>query len=147
MTSDTGAPVPLLTPVTRVAIASVGAYVGAQVIADVTSLKIGSVTGRAVDLGTFIYPITFTLRDLVHKALGRRAARTLVITAALVNRFMAAYLQWAAQVQSDPSYALGAEFQAVLAPLWRNQLASNAGEAISELVDTEGGRGERGVGE
>src|SRR3546814_10714127 len=83
MTSDTGAPVPLLTPVTRVAIASVGAYVGAQVIADVTSLQIGSVTGRAVDLGTFIYPITFTLRDLVHKALGRRAARTLVITAAL----------------------------------------------------------------
>ncbi|HEY9556886.1 MAG TPA: queuosine precursor transporter [Acidimicrobiales bacterium] len=137
MTSDTGAPVPLLTPVTRVAIAAVGAYVGAQVIADVTSLKIGSVTGRAVDLGTFIYPITFTLRDLVHKALGRRAARTLVITAALVNLFMAAYLQWAAQVPSDPSYALGAEFQAVLAPLWRITLASIAAEVISELVDTE----------
>src|SRR3546814_20939703 len=86
MTSDTGAPVPLLTPVTRVAIAAVGAYVGAQVIADVTSLKNGSVTGRAVDLGTFIYPITLTLRALVHKTLGRRAARTLVITAALVHR-------------------------------------------------------------
>src|SRR3546814_18050261 len=76
MTSDTGAPVPLLTPVTRVAIAAVGAYVGAQVIADVTSLKIGSVTGRAGDLGTFLYPLTFTLRHLVHQALGRRAART-----------------------------------------------------------------------
>jgi uncharacterized integral membrane protein (TIGR00697 family) len=128
---------PLLSPVSRVAIAAVGAYVGAQVIADVTSLKIGNVTGRAVDLGTFVYPITFTLRDVVHKALGRRAARTLVLTAAVVNLFMAAYLQWAANAPSDPSYALGAEFEAVLAPLWRITLASILAEVISELADTE----------
>ena len=42
---------------------------GAQVIADVTSLKIGNVTGRAVDMGTFVYPITFTLRDVVFEDL------------------------------------------------------------------------------
>ena len=137
-TTEAGArPAPLLSPVSRVAIVAVGAYVGAQVIADVTSLKIGHVTGRAVDLGTFIYPITFTLRDIVHKALGRRAARTLVLTAAVVNLFMAAYLQWAAKVPSDPSYALGAEFQAVLAPLWRITLASILAEVVSELADTE----------
>jgi hypothetical protein len=130
-------PAPLLSPVTRVAIAAVGAYVGAQVIADVTSLKIGNVTGRAVDLGTFIYPITFTLRDVVHKALGRRAARTLIVTAALVNLFMAAYLQWAAKAPSDPSYPLHEEFAAVLAPLWRITLASIVAEVISELADTE----------
>ena len=130
-------PAPLLSPVSRVAIAAVGAYVGAQVIADVTSLKIGVVTDRAVDLGTFIYPITFTLRDVVHKALGRRAARTLVVTAAVVNLFRAGYLQWAAKAPSHPSYALGAEFEAVLAPLWRIAVASIIAEVISELVDTE----------
>ena len=54
---------PVLTPISRVAIAAVGAYVGAQVIADIASLKIGVVADRAVDMGTFIYPITFTLRD------------------------------------------------------------------------------------
>src|SRR3546814_11997314 len=54
-----------------------------------------------------------------------------------MNLFMAAYLQWAALVPSDPSYALGAEFQAVMAPLWRITLASIAAEVISELVDTE----------
>ncbi|MDP1805335.1 MAG: VUT family protein, partial [Acidimicrobiales bacterium] len=90
----------VLSPVSRVAIAAVGAYVGAQVIADVTSLKIGAVGGRAVDMGTFIYPITFTLRDVVHKALGKRAARTLVLTAAAVNVFMALYLQLAARAPS-----------------------------------------------
>jgi uncharacterized integral membrane protein (TIGR00697 family) len=128
---------PLITPVTRLAVAAVGAYIGAQVIADVTSLKIGTFTGRAVDMGTFIYPITFTLRDVVHKALGKRAARTLVLTAAAVNVFMALYLQWAARAPSDPSYALGPEFQAVLAPLWRITIASIVAEVLSELADTE----------
>jgi uncharacterized integral membrane protein (TIGR00697 family) len=126
-----------IAPVTRLAIAAVGAYVGAQVIADVTSLKIGNVTGRAVDMGTFIYPITFTLRDLVHKALGKRAARTLVITAAAVNLFMAVYLQWAARAPSDITYPLGPEFEAILAPLWRITLASIVAEVVSELIDTE----------
>ena len=130
-------PSPLLSPVTRVAVAAVGVYVGAQVIADVSSLKIGTFTGRAVDMGTFIYPITFTLRDVVHKALGKRAARTLVITAAVVNIGMALYLQWAAKAPSDASYPLGAEFEAVLAPLWRITIASILAEVVSELADTE----------
>jgi uncharacterized integral membrane protein (TIGR00697 family) len=120
-----------------VAVVAVGAYVGAQVIADVTSLKIGTFADRAVDMGTFIYPITFTLRDVVHKALGKRAARTLVLTAAAVNLFMALYLQWAARAPSDASYPLGAEFSAVLAPLWRITVASIVAEVVSELVDTE----------
>ena len=135
--SATTTATPLLSPVTRLAVAAVGAYVGAQVIADVTSLKIGTFTGRAVDMGTFIYPITFTLRDVVHKALGKRAARTLVLTAAVVNVFMALYLQWAAKAPSDASYALGSEFSAVLAPLWRITMASIVAEVLSELADTE----------
>jgi uncharacterized integral membrane protein (TIGR00697 family) len=100
-------------------------------------VKIGSTFGRAVDMGTFIYPITFTLRDVVHKALGRRVARTLIVTAAVVNLFMAIYLQWVARVPSDESYPLGDEFQAVLGPLWRIVVASIIAEVISELLDTE----------
>ncbi|MGH9227261.1 MAG: queuosine precursor transporter [Acidimicrobiales bacterium] len=123
--------------VSRLGIAAVGAYVGAQVIADITSVKIGSTFGRAVDMGTFVYPITFTLRDVVHKALGKRAARTLIVTAAVVNLFMAAYLQWVARVPSDESYLLGDEFRAVLGPLWRIVVASIVAEVISELLDTE----------
>jgi queuosine precursor transporter len=90
-----------------------------------------------VDMGTFIYPITFTLRDVVHKALGKRSARVLVVTAAGVNLFMALYLQWAARAPSDVSYPLGAEFEAIFAPLWRITIASIVAEVVSELVDTE----------
>ncbi|HET6775251.1 MAG TPA: queuosine precursor transporter [Acidimicrobiales bacterium] len=122
---------------TRLAVVAVGAYVGAQVIANVTSVKIGSTFDRAVDMGTFVYPITFTLRDVVHKTLGKRLARTVVLTAAGVNLFLAVYLQWVVSVRPDASYALNDEFEAVLGPLWRIVVASIVAQVISELVDGE----------
>jgi len=127
----------LVSPVSQVAIVAVGAYIGAQMLADIASLKIGVVAGRAVDMGTFVYPITFTLRDVVHKTLGKRAARTIVVTAAVVNLCMAAYLSIAAAWPADPSFPLDEEFSAVLGPLWRIVVASIIAEVVSELVDTE----------
>ena len=124
-------------PLSRTAVVAIGAYAGAQVIAQVTSLKIGIVGGQAVDMGTFVYPITFTLRDVVHKVAGRRAARTLILTCAGVNLFLAAYLGWTASVESDPTWGLGAEYEAILGPIWRIVLASLAAMVISELIDTE----------
>ena len=123
--------------VPRLAVAAVAAYSGAQVISDITSVKIGVAFGRAVDMGTWIYPITFTLRDVVHKMLGRRAARTLVVSCGVVNLFMALYLQWVARAPSHETYLLGDEFKAVLGPLWRIVVASIIAEVISELLDTE----------
>jgi uncharacterized integral membrane protein (TIGR00697 family) len=130
---------PLLPAATvpRVAVVVLGAYIGAQLVSDVASVKIGTTFGRAVDMGTFVYPITFTLRDLVHKILGRRAARTIIVTAAGVNLFMAAYLQWAARAPTDESYPFGDEFSAVLGPLWRIVVASIVAEVVSGLCDTE----------
>jgi uncharacterized integral membrane protein (TIGR00697 family) len=121
----------------RTAVIVVAAYIGAQMLADITSLKIGVVAGYAVDMGTFIYPITFTLRDLVHKLLGKRNAQTLIIMAGIVNLFMAGYLSWAARVPSDTTWGLGEEFSAILGPLWRIVIASILAEVVSELIDTE----------
>ncbi|MGH9118633.1 MAG: queuosine precursor transporter [Acidimicrobiales bacterium] len=121
----------------RLAVVAVAAYAGAQVVSDIASLKIGVVAGRAVDMGTFIYPITFTLRDVVHKVLGRRAARTLIVTCAGTNLAMSAYLGWAATFTSDPAWGLGDEFATILGPLWRIVIASIVAEVVSQLVDTE----------
>ena len=123
--------------VPRIAIIVVGAYIAAQMLSDIASLKIGVVFGLAVDMGTFIYPITFTLRDVVHKVLGKRNAQTLILAAGTINILMALYLMWIASVPSDPSWGFGAEFAAILAPVWRIVLASIAAEVVSELVDTE----------
>lgn len=119
------------------AIFVVAAYAGLQMLADIASLKIGVVHGYAVDMGTFIYPFTFTLRDMAHKMIGRKGVRTLVITAAVVNLFMAAYLWMSATAPSAPSWGHHAEFSAILAPVWRIVLASIVAEVVSELADTE----------
>lgn len=121
----------------QAALISIGVYIGCQVISQVTSLKIGVVLGRAVDMGTFVYPITFTLRDLVHKSAGRRAARTMILTSAAVNLFLAAYLAWTVRIESDPSWGLGDAYADVLGPIWRIVIASLLAMVVSELIDTE----------
>jgi uncharacterized integral membrane protein (TIGR00697 family) len=113
-------------------------YVSAQLLSDVTSLKITEVAGLSMDAGTLVYPVTFTLRDLVHKVGGRRLARTLIVVAAGVNLLMAG-LFWV--VDALPAVAdVGPQtelFGDVLAPVWRIVFASIVAEVVSELLDTE----------
>ena len=56
-----------------------GAYVATSLMANVMSVRILSLGGWAVDAGTLTYPLTFTLRDVVHKAGGTAVARTTVV--------------------------------------------------------------------
>ena len=122
---------------TKVGVLSVAAYIGAQMLSDIASLKIGVVAGLAVDMGTFIYPITFTLRDVVHKTLGKKNTRMLIVAAGAINFLMAAYLMWAASVPGDEGWGLNDEFSLILGPIWRIVIASVVAEVVSELVDTE----------
>jgi uncharacterized integral membrane protein (TIGR00697 family) len=115
-----------------------GAYIAAQILSDVASLKIADVFGRAIDGGTLIYPITFTLRDLVHKVAGKTVARALIVAAAAINLFMAG-LFWVVDAlpvvpDSGPQSEL---FGAVLGPVWRIVVASIIAEVIAEMIDTE----------
>ena len=123
--------------ISRLAIVLVASYIAAQMLSDIASLKIGVVAGFAVDMGTFIYPITFTLRDVVHKVLGKKNTQTLILTAGVINLFMAGYLMWAASVPGDPGWGLTEEFSAILAPVWRIVIASIVAEVVSEMLDTE----------
>jgi len=137
MTSDRS-PIPANTMAfPRAAVIVVAAYIAAQMLSDIASLKIGVISSLAVDMGTFIYPITFTLRDVVHKVLGKRNAQTLIISAGVINLLMVGYLRWVASVPSDPDWGLGTEFSAIFGPVWRIVIASISAEIISELVDTE----------
>lgn len=129
--------IPVGADIPRLAIIVVAAYIAAQMLSDIASVKIGVVASLSVDMGTFIYPITFTLRDLVHKTLGKHNTRVLIITAGVINLLMSAYLVWIARVPGDPVWGLQDEFSAVLGPVWRIVIASIAAEVVSELVDTE----------
>lgn len=127
------------------AIVLTGAYIGAQMLSDIGSLKIATVFGWAVDAGTFVYPFTFTLRDLIHKRLGKSAARTTIILAAAINLVMAGYLWLVGRLPPDPAWAAWAgasvtlddAFRRILSPAWTIVIASIAAEIVSELADTE----------
>ena len=112
-------------------------YIAAQMLADVASLKIVLLAGFSIDAGTFVYPITFTLRDLIHKRLGKRAARTVILLAGAINLFMAAFFSFVAWLPQDHSWGLGGEFSLILGPVWRIVIASILAEIASELADTE----------
>jgi len=113
------------------------AYIAAQMLADVASLKIVLFLGLSMDAGTFVYPITFTLRDLVHKTVGAKAARVLIVTAAVINLVMAGLFWLVSRMPGDPAVGPQAEFAAVLSPVWRIVIASIVAEVVAELVDTE----------
>jgi queuosine precursor transporter len=113
------------------------AYVAAQILADIGSLRIVLIGGLSMDAGTLVYPLTFTLRDLVHKTAGVRAARAMIFLAAGINLFMAGYFWLVARLPADPAVGPQGDFGQVLAPVWRIVVASILAEVVSQLVDTE----------
>jgi uncharacterized integral membrane protein (TIGR00697 family) len=112
-------------------------YVAAQLLANVTSLRILMIAKFSIDAGTLIYPFTFTLRDLVHKSGGIRVARAIIITAAAANLFMAALYWLVARLPPDMSVGPQLAFGQVLSPVWRLVFASITAQIVSELVDGE----------
>ncbi|PIR96014.1 MAG: hypothetical protein COT92_03390 [Candidatus Doudnabacteria bacterium CG10_big_fil_rev_8_21_14_0_10_42_18] len=115
------------------------AYVAFQLIANVLSTKIAvlPVLGWAIDGGTVIYPLTFTVRDFVHKTLGKKIARQVVITAAILNLLMILLFWLIGKMTPDPSWPFQDAYQNILLPVWRIVIASVIAQVISELIDTE----------
>jgi uncharacterized integral membrane protein (TIGR00697 family) len=118
----------------------IAAYIAFQMMSDIASLRIVLVAGFSIDAGTFVYPLTFTLRDLVHKTAGIKVARVVIISAAVLNLVMAGVF-WLASVL-PPDLAVGPQeaFGEVLSPVWRIVFASIIAEVVSEFIDTEGYR-------
>ncbi len=113
------------------------AYIAAQMLSDIASLRIVTIAGFSVDAGTLIYPFTFTLRDLVHKTAGIKTARWLIVAAAVINLLMAGLFWLVARIPPDMNVGPQLEFGRVLAPVWRIVIASIVAEVASELVDGE----------
>ena len=115
----------------------VASYIALQIFSDVGSLRIVMLGGMSIDAGTFTYPLTFTLRDMVHKTMGKKGAQLMIVTAAGFNLLMALYFWLVSILPADMSVGAQAEFGQVLAPLWRLVFASIVAEVIAELTDTE----------
>ncbi len=114
-------------------------YVSFQVIANMLSTKIALLPflNWSVDGGTIIYPLTFTLRDFVHKTLGKVKSRQIVILAAVINLVMALLFILVGKMRPDPSWQYQEAYEKILLPVWRITMGSIIAQVISELVDTE----------
>ena len=87
---------------TNLVIVLTAGYLLCQIIADVTASKMVDLFGIYVPAAVFIYALTFTLRDVVHKQLGNQQADFMVLTAGVVNVLMAAYFMLTSALKPAP---------------------------------------------
>ena len=113
------------------------AYVAIQIIADITVCKMVLFLGLAIPAGSLLYAISFTLRDLVHKSLGKSAARQMIVLAAVVNSLMALWLIAVGAMKAPSFWANQAAYDTILGIMPRVVAASIFSELVSELTDTE----------
>jgi len=115
----------------------VGTYIMCQAIADIGATKLVQVGGFLIPGGTFIFALTFTLRDVIHKRLGKEWARAAIISAALLNILMAGYLAIVSLLPYPPFFELGEAWGMIFAIIPAITIASIIAEVVSELTDTE----------
>lgn len=114
-----------------------GLYIGFQAVADVAATKLALIMGVALPAGSIIFAATFTLRDLIHKRMGRTWARACIIVSGGFNVIQAFYLLWMARLPYPEYYQNGEAWSAIFALVPAITVGSIIAEILSELADTE----------
>ncbi|WP_295161865.1 queuosine precursor transporter [uncultured Brachyspira sp.] len=112
-------------------------YIACQMISNIASVKIANILSLAVDGGTFLYPLAFTIRDMAHKTIGKKNTQKLILVSAVINIFSPIYFYIISQIPADAGWEFNEAFKLTLSPVLRITLASIIGSSLSELVDTE----------
>ncbi|WP_157151105.1 queuosine precursor transporter [Brachyspira sp. SAP_772] len=120
-----------------ISIIIIGSYIACQMISNIASVKIANVLNLAVDGGTFLYPLAFTIRDMAHKTIGKKNTQKLILVSAIINIFSPIYFYIVSNIPADSSWQFNEAFQLTLSPVLRIAIASIVGSTIAELVDTE----------
>lgn len=115
----------------------ISSYIACQMISNIASVKIANVLRLAVDGGTFLYPLAFTIRDMAHKTIGKKNTQKLIIVSAIINIFTPIYFYIISKIPADSSWEFNEAFQTTLSPVIRIAAASIVASTLSELVDTE----------
>ena len=111
------------------------AFAVATMTANVMSLRMVAPMGLAMDAGTLLYPVTFLIRDAIHRRAGLRASDRAVGASVLSNLFMFAMFAFTAWLPYDKSIGPQEEFAAVLLPGFLIVIGSAVGQYVGETVD------------
>ena len=131
-----------------------GCYLFFSFAGNIAATKVTYFGKLVMDAG-FIYSLTFTWRDLIHKQLGKKAAITTIWLAAAINLIAALYFQLVVFLPAEPSWAeaggqaawqflfgiingsgSGAWWQSLFSLQLRIVLGSIITAVIAELIDT-----------
>lgn len=120
-------------------IISAALYASFQVISNVLSTKITLLPflGLSMDGGTLLYPFTFTLRDFVHKTVGKYNSRIVVVVSAAISLLAFLAFWTVGKMSPDPTWAFQNDYNNILLPVFRISVASIIAQVVSELIDTE----------
>ncbi len=113
------------------------AYVAAQMVADISSLRNLVLFGFGSSAFSIAYPLTFTLRDMAHKLAGPHVARTLIFAAAAIYLIVQAFFAIIAGMSPEMTAEESVALTTLLSPELRFLLAAVVASVVSQLVDTE----------
>ena len=123
---------------TQAAIILCSFYLFFSLAGNIATTKVTYIGGFVMDAG-FIYTLTFTWRDLIHKQLGKKVAITTIYLSSLLNLLAALYFQLVALMPAQPSWAEGSgqvAWEFLFGIQMRVAIASILAATAAELVDT-----------
>jgi len=123
--------------VSVLAVVLIAIYIGAQCIADVAATKMVWLAGIAMPGGTLMFALTFTLRDTLHKQLGKKTTLAVVVMGAVVNLLLMGYLALVGALPAPVFFGLTEQWSQVFAWVPSITIGSILAELLSEWVDTE----------
>jgi len=118
-------------------VALIGMYIASQAIADVAATRMIQIGKIVLPGGVLMFALTFTLRDFIHKRLGKKWARATVIMAAVMNVVQLAYLYFIGKLDTPVFYGFNEEWRNIFAIVPAVSIASIVAEVSSQLIDTE----------
>ena len=124
---------------TQASIILCGLYIFFSLAGNIAATKVTYFGSMVMDAG-FIYSLTFTWRDLIHKQLGQRAALTTIWLAAAINLLAAAYFQIVVMMPAQTDWAASggqSAWEFLFSLQMRITLASILTALIAELIDTK----------
>ncbi|MCR5846160.1 MAG: queuosine precursor transporter [bacterium] len=111
------------------------AFIAATMTANIMSLRMIAPLGLVMDAGTLLYPITFVLRDILHRKAGLRAANNTITASVLTNIAMFSLFAITSWMPADMGTGPQTEFALVLMPGFLIVAGSVVAQFIAERID------------
>lgn len=124
---------------TQAAVILSGLYLFFSLAGNIAATKVTYFGGLVMDAG-FIYSLTFTWRDLIHKQLGQKAAVTTIWLSGAVNLLAALYFQLVVMMPAQTDWASAGgqtAWEFLFSLQMRIVLASILTALVAELIDTK----------